>query len=279
MAARNGRPIVINPNYELFVLGLVVLSLANTLVLLLPLAQQQRDLIKIVEIVISAYLLCDFMYRLLRAGGKRGYLITYYGWLDFVGSLPLPGAQLARLARLAVLNRKLRRADLQALGDVVIARRAQSTLLGVVLLAIVVLELGGLSMLQVEAGAPNANIVTASDALWWGVVTVETVGYGDRYPVTNLGRIVGMAVMTVGLGLFSVLTGFLADWFRRPRRPRRLAPAPTPSNPRADLQEVARQIEAQIAAHEESLQALADLRKTLATIERDLEVQEQEKGR
>ena len=234
MEARNEQQqIVINANYELFVLGLVVLSIINNLVVFFSIDQQARDLIGIVDFCITGFLLGDFLYRVLRARRKRDYLITYYGWLDFVGSLPFPGARAARLIKFAILGRKLRRSDLQAMGEVVIARHAQSTLLGVVLLVVIVLELGALSVLKVETGASNANITTASDALWWSAVTVATVGYGDRYPVTNPGRIVGVLVMTVGLALFSVLTSFLADWFRRPRRarrpPRPLRPIPTPS--------------------------------------------------
>jgi voltage-gated potassium channel Kch len=276
MAAPNEQqPIVINANYELFVLGLVLLSIINNLALLFPIERQAHDLIGIVESVLSAFLLCEFFYRALRARRKRDFLITYYGWLDFVGSLPFNGARVARLIRFAILGRKLRRSDLQAMGEVVVTRHAQSTLLVVALLVIVMLELGGLSVLKFEAGAPSANITTASDALWWGAVTVATVGYGDRYPVTNAGRIVGVLVMTVGLALFSVLTSFLADWFRRPRRARR-AEAPPAIDLRADVQEAMRLLEAQAAAHQHSLRALGDLQAKLASIEQSLA--ERERG-
>jgi Ion channel len=275
MAARNEQQqIVINANYELFVLGVVVLSMINNLVVLLPIGQQARDLIGIIDFCIGGFLLGDFLYRLFRARRKRDYLITYHGWLDFVGSLPFTGARAARLIRLAILWRKLRRPDLHAMGQIVIARYAQSTLLGVVLLVVAMLELGSLSVLIVEAGAPNANITTASDALWWGTVTVATVGYGDRYPVTNPGRIVGVLLMTMGLALFSVLTSFLADWFRRARRVR--SAAASPADPHTHLQETTRQLEALVATHEHSLQVLADLRGKLADIDQALA--ERERG-
>jgi len=274
MEARNEQQqIVINANYELFVLGLVVLSMINNLAVLFAIDQQARDLIGIVDSCITGFLLGDFLYRVLSAKRKRDYLITYYGWLDFVGSLPFPGARAARLIKFGILGRKLRRSDLQAMGDVVITRHAQSALLAVVLLVVVVLELSALSVLKLETGALNANIKTASDALWWSAVTVATVGYGDRYPVTNPGRIVGVLVMTVGLALFSVLTSFLADWFRRPRRPRRPAAA-APADPNAQLQEVTRLLEVQAAAHEDSLRVLADMRAKLADIEQALGKQE-----
>ena len=46
-------------------------------------------------------------------------------------------------------------------------------------------------MLQFESRSPDANIKTGGDALWWGVVTITTVGYGDFFPVTALGRLTG----------------------------------------------------------------------------------------
>jgi hypothetical protein len=48
-------------------------------------------------------------------------------------------------------------------------------------------------------------------------VTLATVGYGDKYPVTTPGRVIGVVVIVVGVGLFSALTSFLAQWFIRPR--------------------------------------------------------------
>ncbi|QLQ09015.1 MAG: two pore domain potassium channel family protein [Anaerolineae bacterium] len=97
------------------------------------------------------------------------------------------------------------------------SKNGQSTLLVVILAVIVVLEAAAILILRAETPAANPNIQTASDAIWWTVVTVATVGYGDRYPVTNAGRFVGVLVMIVGVGLFSVLTSFMAQWFLHSR--------------------------------------------------------------
>ena len=96
------------------------------------------------------------------------------------------------------------------------ANRATGGLLFVVLIALVVLEYGSLAVLWAERGAENANILTAQDALWYSVVTISTVGYGDRFPTTEMGRVFGALVIIVGVGVFGTLTGFLANAFLAP---------------------------------------------------------------
>ena len=84
-------------------------------------------------------------------------------------------------------------------------------------------------ILDAESGIAGANIKTPSDALWWGYVTITTVGYGDRYPVTLPGRIIGIFLLTAGVALFSVFTGFIANAFLTPRRRPLATPARRPA--------------------------------------------------
>jgi hypothetical protein len=82
--------------------------------------------------------------------------------------------------------------------------------------ALYVIEFGSMAMLASEAQGSNANIKTSSDALWYIMATISTVGYGDLYPTTGMGRIVGVFILIVGVGLFTTLTGFLANVFVNP---------------------------------------------------------------
>ena len=66
-------------------------------------------------------------------------------------------------------------------------------------------------MLQFEDRSPDANITTGGDALWWAIVTITTVGYGDFYPVTSLGRVTGVFVMFAGVGIIGALASILAS--------------------------------------------------------------------
>jgi voltage-gated potassium channel len=94
--------------------------------------------------------------------------------------------------------------------------RAGSALYLTIFVVIIVLEFGGMGIVFAEAYDTDSNIKTAGDGVWWAFVTITTVGYGDRYPVTNLGRFMGFFVMVLGVGTFGVLTGFLANAFLSP---------------------------------------------------------------
>jgi voltage-gated potassium channel Kch len=83
-----------------------------------------------------------------------------------------------------------------------------------VLIAVVAtIFLGAWLVLLFEEKAKASNIHDYPDALWWAIVTVTTVGYGDRYPVTEGGRIVAVVLMLVGIGLIGVLTATVASVF------------------------------------------------------------------
>ena len=58
----------------------------------------------------------------------------------------------------------------------------------------------------------NEDINTFYDSLWWEVVTLTTVGYGDIYPTTNAGRLVAAIMMIIGLGVFATLTAIISSF-------------------------------------------------------------------
>ncbi len=76
----------------------------------------------------------------------------------------------------------------------------------VVFLVFCVWEFGALGVLKAESYSPKREYHERKRrVLWWDFVTITTVGYGDRYPTTNAGRIVGIFVMIAGVGLFGTL--------------------------------------------------------------------------
>jgi voltage-gated potassium channel len=106
-----------------------------------------------------------------------------------------------------------------------------------------------MAMVWAEEDAAGANITTGGDAVWWAYVTITTVGYGDQYPVTSLGRFIGVLVLTGGVALFGVLTGFLANMFLSPTKPAEPAVEGKAGDPKSMLAGIRRRLEEQEATN------------------------------
>jgi voltage-gated potassium channel len=204
--------------YELFILVLTVLSLVIMVALVLPLDDATTKLLNVYDNLICVVFLFDFSRRIRRASPKRAYFIGERGWLDLIGSIPSVGAfqfaallRLARLSRLARISRLMREKGKKSIARDVVENRGEYAAFFTLVVAMIVLVLASVLVLQFESRSAQANITNGGDALWWGVVTITTVGYGDYYPVTTLGRITGFMVMLSGVGIIGALASILAS--------------------------------------------------------------------
>jgi voltage-gated potassium channel len=204
--------------YDIFILVLTVLSLVIMVLLLLPLGDATITALTVYDNLICGIFLVDFGLNLTRARSKREFFIAGGGWLDLLGSIPSLGIlrftalfRLARLGRVARILRLMRAKDRGSIMRDVIENRSQYALFITFLAALIVLSASTVLMLQFEARSPDANITTGGDALWWGFVTITTVGYGDTFPVTTLGRLTAVFVMFAGVGIIGSLASILAS--------------------------------------------------------------------
>lgn len=78
--------------------------------------------------------------------------------------------------------------------------------------SLLVIYLCSLAVLEAERGVPGANIETFGDAIWWAFVTVATVGYGDFYPVTAVGRVWAVGLMASGIAIVGTVTATVSSW-------------------------------------------------------------------
>ena len=207
--------VLLSMPWEIFVLGVALLSIVNLVLALLVRNADIEQVIAIMDSLLIVIFLIDLLRRLRVAGDRRAYLVQGWGWLDLISIMPM--LRIARILRILRVIRVLgRMGGPEAALRSFFANKATGGLFLVVLIAILVMEFGSLGVLWAEHGAEGANITTADEAVWYLIVTMSTVGYGDHFPVTDVGRLLGSLIIVVGVGVFGTLTGFLANVFLAP---------------------------------------------------------------
>ncbi|MGC5172649.1 potassium channel family protein [Micromonospora sp. DT81.3] len=223
-----------NTSYEIFIGALSALAIVNLVLVFVFLADPDLQLVlAVIDGLLSLIFFGDFLYRLKTAPARGRYFFRKFGWADLLSCIPFPVFKLLRVFRLVQVNQLLGKKGARGVWRTIIRDRANSALLVLLLMGILVLEFGSIGILAIEQYARGANITTASDALWFTMVTISTVGYGDKYPVTNAGRLVGTVIIIVGVGIFGTFTGYLANLFLAPRKSDAvvLGASPAPGSP------------------------------------------------
>ncbi|QUJ69015.1 potassium channel family protein [Photobacterium sp. GJ3] len=158
---------------------------------------------------------------LIRSQDKRAFLKTH--WPDYLASIPI--IEPLRFMRVVQIFRVIRllRSGQQVLQHVLTYRR-EATIATIVLLLTVLVTVGSSLILIIESKDPAANIHSADDALWWVFVTISTVGYGDHYPVTTLGKLLAAVIITCGVGLFGMVAGLISSFISEPGKHKQATP-------------------------------------------------------
>lgn len=176
------------------------------------LSEETSKLLNYIDIAICIFFFIEFCLRFYQAENKLKFM--KWGWIDLVSSIPMVDflrvGRLIRLIRLFRIVRAFR--STKQFVTYIFRNKAQGAFTSVSVLAILLIIFCSIAILQVE-NAPNSNIQTAEDAIWWSYVTITTVGYGDKFPVTTEGRIIASILLTAGVGLFGTFTAYVASIF------------------------------------------------------------------
>jgi len=205
-----------NDKLRFFDIVIVVLSIYVLFALIIDsffkLAPEVSKLLYLIDDLICVLFLYDFFYRFIKSPSKLKFM--KWGWIDLISSIPtfeyLRYGRLIRLIRLFRILRAFR--SVKYLTSHIFKTRTRGTFSTVSLISFLMLIFSSISILQVET-VPESNIKTAGDAIWWSFVTITTVGYGDKFPVTGEGRVIAAFLMVTGVTLFGTFTGFIAAWF------------------------------------------------------------------
>lgn len=199
--------------FQLVLLALSLLVLAGLAAdTWLTLPPEVSRVLHVVDTVVCAVFFVDFVIRFRAAPSKTAFM--KWGWIDLLASIPviesLRWGRAVRVLRVLRLLRGLR--SIQRILAVLFTHRTRGGVASVGLVSFLVVTFSSVGILLCER-TPESNIHTAEDAIWWSFTTITTVGYGDKYPVTTAGRMVAIAVMVMGVGLFGTLSGLIASLF------------------------------------------------------------------
>jgi voltage-gated potassium channel len=201
---------------SLFNILILILSVYVLLSLLVStffsLSEELTNLLNYIDNGICVVFLVDFGIRFRNAQNKLEFM--KWGWIDLIASIPsvefLRAGRILRLIRLIRVFRALKSTKL--IYEHINRNKKQSALTSVALISIVMVIFASIAILQFEKDV-NGNIKSAEDAIWWSYVTITTVGYGDKFPITTEGRIIGAILMTAGVGIFGTFTALVSSWF------------------------------------------------------------------
>ena len=170
--------------------------------------QSMAPTLEATELALTVVFAAEFTSRFAATRDRAGYLRAH--WIDLVALIPASrGLRILRILRLLRLVRAFA-GVYRALGHVgsLAAHRGLQTIvlswLGVMVICCTALYFAERDV--------NDAIRSPFDALWWGISTMTTVGYGDVYPTTAEGRIAASALMLLGIGLFSAVTAIITSF-------------------------------------------------------------------
>ncbi|MEI7826763.1 MAG: ion transporter [Euryarchaeota archaeon] len=171
------------------------------------------ELIATFDAVVALFLWVEYLFRVNEQDNKRSYVA--YQWTDIIAIIPfdylalvsfgvaLPYTlvfKLLRLVRIFALLRFSRRLEKE-----VLAFAEKTRLIYGIAIYLLVIIVGSFLFFAIESGV-NPNVTHVDDALWYMIVTITTVGYGDIVPYTGLGRIIGVIGMITAILFASIVT-------------------------------------------------------------------------
>jgi voltage-gated potassium channel len=207
-----------NSNFEFFIISLTAFSVFLILLQFFydPLGQA-LVVVFVFDFIVSIILAFDFAIRIKRS--KKGYKYFLTHLYEIPAFIPLyaltlleanaiygAGLKSLRLIQIFRFMHVLSR-------TLIIMDEIRNRLLYIVLLSMITVTAGAVTMYVVEHNAPGSKITNLGDAVWWAVVTVTTVGYGDVYPVTFEGRVIATIIMIIGIAILGILISTLGAQF------------------------------------------------------------------
>ena len=206
--------------------AIILITIVATLLIAIESAKEGTRIIPytlLLERILFGFLTIDFIFHLFEAiKAKRlfAYLKSFDGIIDFIACLPLlftiisfDNSEIFKYSfGIAAFLKIARFSDaLSIFKDVIISER-KSMLASLYLMFLLTFFISTL-LYFIEKDVNPKGFSSILESMWWAIVTLATVGYGDVVPVTVLGKLIGAIASVVGLGMFALPAGILANGF------------------------------------------------------------------
>lgn len=216
---------------KLFDLVLLVLILLSTLIIMMESVKiydaKLHQLFVVLEIIITAFFTVEYILRILTIKNKKAYVFSFFGIIDFLAILPFYLSLFFPITKYFLILRMLRMLRvfrifnlLDFMNDgyfIVRALKHSSRKIYIFLLFLVIFcVIVGSLMFMVEGHREGFESIPQS--IYWAVVTVTTVGYGDVSPGTPLGKFLSVLLMLAGYSIIAVPTGIVTAEMRNKRQ-------------------------------------------------------------
>lgn len=212
--------------FDFVVQSLIIISLLSFAIETLPdLDIRWRLLLHALEVAIVAAFTVEYVVRLAVADRRTGFAFSFYGIVDLIAILPfyiasgvdLRSVRVLRLLRLFRAFKLLRYSQaIQRFNQAFRIAREEIVLFFFV--SVLLLYVSAVGIYYFEHSTQPEAFASVFHSLWWAVVTLTTVGYGDIYPLTVGGRVFTFAVLMIGLGVVAVPAGLVASALSEARR-------------------------------------------------------------
>ncbi len=215
----NGSSTASGKLFDLVLLGLIFLSvLLVMLESVKSLDDKYHTFLSVSEWIITIFFTIEYILRIISTKKPKPYIFSFYGIIDFIAILPMylsffiPGSQVLAVIRALRLLRLFRVLNLASFtgqeSHLKLAIKASRRKITVFIYFVIIVScLLGALMYVVEKGENGFQSIPES--IYWVIVTLTTVGYGDITPVTAVGKIIASIIMVMGYGIIAVPTGIV----------------------------------------------------------------------
>jgi voltage-gated potassium channel len=225
--------------FDVFIAMLIVLSVAANILASVPSIEARfGQTLSVFELAAAYIFAVEYLLRLWSCienprfahpvKGRLRFIFSPMAIIDLLAFAPslvpfwsvdlmvLRACRLLRIIRVLKLGRYSR--AMTTLGNVLHSRRAELAVMGFVML--VVLIIASSPMYYIEHERQPETFGSIPDAMWWAVITLTTIGYGDVYPKTGLGKVIGGVVALCGIGIVALPTAIIAQGFAEALKPK-----------------------------------------------------------